>query len=158
MGEETFKLEQRLFTEADFERMSWHDAPIHAFAFGPGPFEISFDIDYLYRWLDPLPGEKYYRFWIGSATLVFETAYETNFATGACSNIVILGVRREDGKPSRVNAALTDRRWTFACVEGEISSRTTGYRQFARKPPVLLSQQLLTLEQRGGISFECPSR
>lgn len=138
--------------------MSWHDVPIHAFAFGPKAFELSFDIDYLYRWLDPLPGEKYYRFWIGPATLVFENVYATSIDTGAESGLIILEIQRDDGKPSTVHQSLTDWEWRFACVEGEFTFRSTGFRQNVRKPPILLSAQHLSLEQRGGYSFECPGR
>jgi hypothetical protein len=158
MEAEAYVLEKVLFTEADFESMDWHDVHVHAIAFGPNAYEFSFDIDYLFRWLDPLPGKKYYRNWIGPATLVFENVYDASFATAAYAGLTILSVNRKDEKTSRVNPALTDWLWVLDCVEGEVTFRATGYRQFARKPAILLSMQRLTLEQRGGYSFECPSR
>lgn len=45
MADDAFHLEERRFTHADFERIGWHDNPIHAVAFGPGSREISFDIE-----------------------------------------------------------------------------------------------------------------
>jgi hypothetical protein len=63
---EAYKLEKTLWTDADFERMDWHDNPVHAIAFGPASRELSLDIDYIFKWEQPLPGEKHYRFWISS--------------------------------------------------------------------------------------------
>ncbi len=159
MSNETYTIEKALFTEADYDRMSWHDAPIHALALGAVDFELSLDIDYIYQWIDPPPGETYYKFWLGPATLVFERVYDLKFDLHSHQgSLTVLGIERSDGKPSRVSDALTDWLWTLDCLEGDVTFRATGFRQFARRPAVLVSKQMLTASERGGYSFECPPR
>ena len=156
---EAYSIEKILFTEADFDRMSWHDAPIHAFALGPADHELSLDVDYIYRWIHPLPGETYYKFWLGPATLAFERVYDLKFDLHShVGSITLFDIKRSDGKPSRVSEALTDWLWVLDCLEGEITFRATGFRQFARGPAILTAKQKFTVSERGGYGFECPPR
>jgi hypothetical protein len=76
---DTYELEKWLWTEIDFEIMGWHDCHIYAIAFVSEKFEIAFDIDYIFEWVYPKPNEKYFSFWVSSATLVFENAYNIEF-------------------------------------------------------------------------------
>jgi hypothetical protein len=44
---ELYELEKTLWTETDFEIMSWHDCPIHALAFDKED-KLLLDIDYIF--------------------------------------------------------------------------------------------------------------
>jgi hypothetical protein len=158
MATDGFQTEKMLFTEQDFDTMGWHDNPIHAFAFGPADREVSFDIDYIFKWEQPLPGEKYFRFWISPATLVFENLFDLKIKHDAYAGLTILGIEREESKKEGVFLPMKSWKWKIDCVEASWEFYATGYRQLIRKPPVLFGQQRLSLEQRQGYSFECTKR
>jgi hypothetical protein len=44
--------------------------------------------------------------------------------------------------------------WTLDFHNGRVTFRSTGFTQSFRRPPVFNSSQSLTLEERGGLSFE----
>jgi len=46
-------LEKPVWSEADFDRMEWHDATIYAVGFDAASFELLFDVDYICQWLSP---------------------------------------------------------------------------------------------------------
>src|SRR5262249_31593016 len=142
MSSEAYELEKSLWTDADFDRMGWHDNPVHAVAFGPGEQELTFDIDYIFKWEEPLPGERYYRFWISPATLTFESVIDLNISHDAYVGLTILEITRELSEtPDGFRKPLW--KWTLACVEGAWQFRASGYRQFIRRPPVLCAEQCL---------------
>jgi hypothetical protein len=155
---EKYKLEKWIWTEADFEKMGWHDVQIHAFAFMPKTFELVFDIDYILQWVQPdtKKNETYFKFWISPATLVFENIYDLKIEVESDFGIELQNVRREEPQKPK-NAEYIDRetewRWILEAQEGEISLRSVGYKQYLRKEPVLVRAQSLNLEDRGGFSF-----
>jgi len=161
MSFDAYNFDRVLFTEDDFDAMSWHDNPIHAIAFGPGDYELSLDIDYIFKWEQPLPGEKGYRFWISPATLVFENVYDlqVNQPYPYYAGLTITGVLREEMEKERgwpANKKVW--KWTLGCLESGWMFSATGYRQFIRKPPILFNEQRYDIEERQGYSFECPDR
>jgi hypothetical protein len=153
---EAYKLEKTLWTDADFEKMGWHDNPVHAIAFGPGGRELSLDIDYIFKWEQPLPGEKYYRFWISPATLVFEDVLDLKINHDAYVGLIILGIERKESEKSELNFPKMIWKWRIDFVEAKWDFHATGYRQFIRKAPELFGRQRLTYEQRGDYAFSCP--
>lgn len=153
-----YLLEKAVWDDGDFERMGWHDATVHAIAFGPELFELSFDLDYPFEWVRPAEGECDFQFWIAPCTLVFENVYDLRLATaltdGWAFEIADL-VRSRPRRPE--NAAHVGRetewRWTLQGHDGDISFWSVGFRQFVRRRPILSSAQRLQPEERGGISF-----
>ena len=77
-----YELEKWVWTEEDFERMGWHDSRIYALAFSPETFELLLDIDYIFQWINPEPGETFYKFWVAPATLIFENVSDVDFDIG----------------------------------------------------------------------------
>ena len=147
-----------IWSEADFEQMSWHDVGIHALAFRPSSYELLFDIDYLYRWVAPLAGETYYKFWVSPATLLFHNVYDIRFDLEPLDSICISGITRSEmDKPRNADSIGrdVDWLWTIECLDGEISFRATSFEQFTRGRPILQSQQRLSEQARGGFSFSC---
>src|SRR3954454_4042668 len=64
-----------VWTDADFEQMSWHDATVHAIGFDEDELwaeRLLLDLDYITHWVEPAPSEERYRFLVVPATLVFE--------------------------------------------------------------------------------------
>jgi len=154
MNEEV-EVEKWIWTEADFEKMGWHDSHIYAMAFLPHDFEIVFDIDYILKWVHPQLDETYFKFWVSPATLVFENAYnfEINIEAQNCE-LDILDVKREYiGSPRNAQYVSKDAEylWILDCDQGEIKFRSTGYKQYIRSNPILGSQVLDSKSR--GLSF-----
>jgi len=123
------ELEKAVWDDGDFERMGWHDATVHGIAFGPGEFELSLDLDYIFEWVQPASGEKFYRFWVAPCTLVFENVWDLHLSVGGGTTHEIAEVRRTDPKRPQ-NAEHVGREvewlWTLECEGGEISFRSVG--------------------------------
>src|SRR5439155_21640447 len=66
-----------VWTEADFDQMNWHDATVHGIAFREeaGGADLLLDIDYIARWIEPVPPSEYFTFLVGPATLVFRDVW-----------------------------------------------------------------------------------
>ena len=143
---EIHEVEKWVWTEADFEAMGWHDSRVHAMAFFPDEFEVAFDIDYILQWVHPKGDEKYFKFWVAPATLVFDNIYELVFDMGPYGGeLDILDIKREEGRPPR-NAQYIGKDmewlWIIECAQGEIKFRSVGYKQYLRTAPVFGSQVL----------------
>ena len=68
-----------VWTEADFDAMSWHDNAIHAVAVEPvpdHPGRLLLDLDYIVGGILPEPPATRVSFWICPATLVFDEAWD----------------------------------------------------------------------------------
>lgn len=150
-----YTLQRWIWTAADFEQMGWHDATVHAMAFGPGEWEFALDLDYILAWVEPAEGERHFRFWVAPATLVFENVSELRIDLEPQGDISLQDLIRGDRQPTRpgFEGAPAEWQWTLDCNEGAISLRATGFRQTFRQAPVLLGSQNLELARRGGISF-----
>lgn len=151
-----FKLEKRVWTEADFDIMGWHDCTIYAVAF-LSQFELAFDIDYIFQWVQPQGEETNFSFCVSQATLVFENVYDFDAVLHFhSSRIKIDAIKRES--PSRPRNAEyigkeTEWEWTIDCQQGDISFHSVGYNLFARAEPVLIASQTLD-ENTRNISFD----
>ncbi|MBB4634256.1 hypothetical protein [Longimicrobium terrae] len=152
---ETYSLDQWIWTEADFERMGWHDATIRAMGFPGDEWTFALDIDYILQWINPAPGETHFSFWVAPATLVFENVSDLRIDVEPQGEISIQDLRRDDEQPTLAGfqGPPLHWRWTLDCNEGEITLRATGFRQIFRGAPVRCGGQTLSGEQRGGISF-----
>jgi hypothetical protein len=153
---EKYELEKWVWTEADFEQMSWHDARIHAIAFLPDSFEFVLDIDYILQWVQPAENETYFEFRVAPATLVFDNVHDLQIELEPFAGVEIQDIHREDPQKPK-NAEYigrdTEWRWVIEAQEGEISLRAVGYKQYFRSQPIFGSQQSLELDVRGGFSF-----
>lgn len=152
---EDYTLEKWRWTHEDFERMGWHDAPVHAMTWLPETYEYALDIDYILKWVHPGPGETYFSFWIAPATLVFENVSSVQLDLESYGGITILDVVREDERPTReaFEGPGVEWLWTLDCLGGSIQVRATGYRQTIRRAPMYHGAQRISLAERGGISF-----
>lgn len=149
-----YQLEKLIWTEGDFERMQWHDNPIHAITFSDN-FEILMDIDYIFEWV--LKGEKYI-FWISPCTFIFENVYDLTFDVGPATPGFTIDIITKENPQKPMNAEYVKRDieydWTIEMQEGTISFKSIGYKQFVRQKPRLIPTQKLDIKKRGGISFD----
>jgi hypothetical protein len=149
--------ERRIWTEADFEQMGWHDCAVHALAFRPERFELRLDLDYILRWIAPTEPGGPFTFRLAPATLVFHNVSEATVDlqpwTGALPTLDAL--TRADPQPTP-NGRLVTWSWELDGHEGAIRLRATGYTQALRAAPRVAPEQRLTWEERGGPSFALP--
>ncbi len=58
-------VEKSMWSEADFDRMGWHDVTVHAFAVQPSPQDpgrLLLDLDYIVEWVPPAQPEDSFGF------------------------------------------------------------------------------------------------
>jgi len=149
-------LEKWIWTEADFDVMGWHDATVRAVAFLLESYEFSLDIDHIFKWIPPERNDDGYRFVVAPSTLVFHNVYQLSCDLELNFDVQIEDVNRADARVPR-NAEhvgkSTEWLWTFGIRGGSVSFRATGFDQYVRRQPMLVSRQSLSLDERGGLSF-----
>jgi len=150
-----YEIEKWVWSQEDFDLMGWHDVTVHAFALLPERFEFLLDIDYILKWEEPEPPDRYYTFWVSPATLVFEGVQniKVDLDIGSIQDIDLQGIEREGPMPA-LNGELIDWNWIIDANQGSITFRGTGYKQYFRRAPIRIRGQGLEQSQRGGLSFE----
>ena len=143
-----------VWTEADFDAMSWRDAAVHAIALEPAPphpGRLLVDLDYT---VERVPAEVPAAapgFWVSPATLVFgpasDLAADINLPGPAFEpslDAILRSGPDEDG-------ALV---WTLAGRLFSIGLRANGFTQYLRRAPVRRPRPRLSADERGGLGFE----
>jgi hypothetical protein len=152
---EQYNLDKTVWTDADFDVMGWHDCNIYALTFNIGKYELLFDIDYIFKWVNPEGSDKFFKFWVAPATFIFENVYDFTMDTFDLK-LIIDEINRDEPKPPK-NKDFIKRdiewSWTIELHSGNISFQSIGYRLYVRNPPILLSTQVIDMNTRGGISF-----
>lgn len=145
---------KKVWTDADFDNMNWHNCKIYGVAFYPKTFELAFDIDYVFN---TEKHETHYTFWISPATLVFSNVHDLELSIESSDGqFQIVSIDRTDiGKPINHEHIKrdTDWLWTIECWEGEIKLKAVGFDQYIRRPAINTEEQNLLLEERGELSF-----
>jgi hypothetical protein len=147
-------LAKSVWSEADFEQMGWHDNAVHAFALEPTedhPGRLLVDLDYIVEWVKPVPPESNFTFWMSPATLVVDPAW------GISLNVELVVMAFE----LSLNAILRSgpdehgrHRWQLEGHDFNLTVKAKGYRQYLRQRPIHAAGPRLSVEQRGGLSFE----
>lgn len=141
-----FTLEKEIWTDADFDLMGWHDALIYQIHYSG---DLSFDIDYIFQWNDPLAPGMPFTFWVAPATLVFSNVrlksldILTTFYDDAFE---IDYIEREIS-----GSAIT---WTIITQRGEMVFEADGFTQYIRQTPTFQYGQVIPYMERGGVSVE----
>lgn len=150
---EAYALEKSVWTEEDFEVMSWHDSTLWSMLANAEEFEYLFDLDYIFKWIHPREGETDFKFWVAPVTMVFENAHEVKIDIASSQGCIeIAALLMENPKPTP-NGKYTEHTHRFECQEGEISLKATGFKMYVRQSPTLSQGQGLDLKDRNGISF-----
>jgi hypothetical protein len=147
-------LVQTIWTEADFGTMNWHDNAVHAIAWEPvdgNPGRLLLDIDYIVEWVAPQPPSRQLSFWISPATLAFDPAWDLTTEIDRTGWAFVLFL-------DRIIRSEPDERGTSEwTLEGDgitINLGAPGFTQYLRRPPVYHGGHFLSVEQRGGFSFD----
>jgi hypothetical protein len=145
-----------ILTEADFDRVSWHDNPIYGFSIdndvSQWKSDLVFDIDYIIEWLCGVGAPAQFR--IAAATLTFHhvTDLRASIDWGdsgmqvAVAEMVLDHIAREQVKEQLICFDRSYYRWTLRLNSprpGEISFGSSGFTQVLRQEPVLCDQQRL---------------
>ena len=146
-------------TDADFDRLSWHDNVIHGFRISlPEPelgdwrSDLILDIDYIVEWLCGDPQDV--RFRVAPADLVFHDVGDLKigleYPSGMLSEISINTIHRMPAKPAhdRGPPSYDWRIEVHAPPRAALSFRASGFTQTLRGEPLTLPQQSLTRAQR----------
>lgn len=154
-------VEKWIWTDADFEKMGWHDCQVHGIARyekvdrdhekgSEGHFsgvELLLDIDYILKWVTSDP--NLWKFWVAPSTLVFENVADFEMKwTGVNLEWEMDYFVRERAKyPSGRDC------WKWKLYTTGMEFLASGYKQYIRREPALTRFQYLTWEERGGLSF-----
>jgi hypothetical protein len=143
-------LTKSIWSETDFEIMGWHDARLYGFTVFPETFELVLDLDYITRWVEPVPPDQYFSFWVSPVTLVFRDVQNLSATVDMheLCELEILALKRTRFPDDRAGW-----RWTLELSSGELSVDASGYTQYFRRAPILQAQQCIDLERRGGVSY-----
>jgi hypothetical protein len=140
---ERYHLEKAIWSESDLETMGWHDTFIHAISFSEDS-KFLLDIDYIFKWIDPVKEETYFKFWVAPCTLIFE-------------DVRNLKITVEISMPFELEIAdlhrISKDEWKIETHQGDIDFYAIGYKQYVRQNPILIHHQVLTLKERNGLSF-----
>ena len=149
-----YDLEKSIWTEQDFDKMGWHDSSVYGIAFGT-PYELSFDIDYIFKWVNPVKLGQPISFWVSPCTLLFKDAFALTMnidRRGGMTDMLEIADLYLVGKVEQEkNKWIYE--WNIDLQEGHINFKSSGFDQVIRQRPVFTDGQFLTLDERNGISF-----
>ena len=148
-----YELEKEVWSEADFNFMGWHDASIWSMVSNAEQFEYLFDIDYIFKWVDPKENETYFKFWVAPVTMVFENAFDVKIDIESQQGLIEVADLHMENPELTPNGKFTSHSYRFDCLEGEISLKATGFKMYVRQKPKLIQGQSFELEERGGVNF-----
>lgn len=152
-----YELEKTIWTEVDFDIMGWHDSPVYGMALFSDSTtfstELVFDLDYIFQWINPIPPDRHFSFWIAPSTLVFK-------------NIADLNIQMDPEPPNTFDFEILDIyrleafqqanrepywKWHIELGNGNIYFTSTGYEQIIKKVPSLTRH--LAYPDRGETNF-----
>jgi hypothetical protein len=142
-----------VWTDADFDTMSWHDNAVHAVALESAqdhPGRLLLDIDYILEGILPEPPATTLSFWICPATLVFDRAWDltTDIDLQGWSFQLFLDAIERSGPDEHGFFE-----WTLAGDHFSIGLSAPGFTQYLRRAPTRSPGYWLSVEERGGFSF-----
>lgn len=142
----------RVWTDAEFDEMSWHDNHIHALRIveiSDVAGDLILDVDHIIEWIKKDPG---FNFRIVPVTLTFHDVMFLRMSldyatpTAAFGPFMIHGIERRTEQRERYLAQLwkIDISWP----RGEIAFEARGFTQRARGGPILSQGQRLSAQER----------
>ncbi len=154
-----FKLDKSVWTQDDYENMSWHDANIYGLTIEKiednWTAEFLLDIDYIFKWVHPIPPAQTFTFWVAPCTLIFKECFDLDmdFKTdGDCLDLMEIADMYLKSKTEQVKNKFVYE-WTIELQQGQITLKSYGFEQIVRQQPKHVKGQVLTLNERGGINF-----
>ncbi len=161
MTEQTkiFKLEKSIWTHDDFEEMGWHDSNIYGLTIEKSEENWSadflLDIDYIFKWVQPIPPAQTFTFWVAPCTLIFKECFDLHidFKTdGGCLDLMeIADLYLKSKTEQEKNKFVYE--WIIELQQGQISLKSIGLEQIVRQQPQYVHGQTLGFDERGKINF-----
>jgi hypothetical protein len=142
-----------VWTNADFDELTWHDNTIHALAVEPlpdNPGRLLLDVDYIVEWVASEPPETTLNCWICPATLVFGPAWDLVSdidMEGWGFHLDINEIERSE--PDNYG----NFEWTLNGDLYTIRLGSPGFTLYLRQSPIYSDGFRLSVAQRGGYSF-----
>ena len=146
-----------VFTEADFDRLSWHDNAIYGFSIDNDiarwKSDLVFDIDYIVEWLCGVGRTAQFK--IAAATFTFHhvTDLQVNIDWGdsgmqiAVAEMTLGHIARQRVEKQLICLDRPYYRWTLRLNSprpgGEINFGASGFTQILRQAPILCDEQKL---------------
>ncbi|QRY65460.1 hypothetical protein JVX98_07450 (plasmid) [Ensifer sp. PDNC004] len=131
------------WTDADFNNMGWHDCRLYAIKLLDQRFNLSFDIDYMFRWHQT-------GFDISPCVLTFFNVFDLKINLDYDGNLLcfISDINRLEARSPNGT-----RIWLYGieCNVGSISFSATGFEQTVKAPPTCSETQDLN---RGHLVME----
>jgi hypothetical protein len=173
--------DRRVWTDEDFDELSWHDSAVHAFAFEPGApgrvlvvdidtamqdleseptpstpetrkvGRLLLDLDYIVDYVDPTSAERWFSFWMSPGTLAFENVYNLEGDFGRYETLE--GYLALDNIRRSEPDDDGEREWTLDGFNFALTFRSRGFRLYLRRAPILVPRTRLEVDERGGLSF-----
>ncbi|MEJ8844965.1 hypothetical protein WG954_21400 [Lacibacter sp. H375] len=137
-----YQLEKKVWTDADFEQMGWHDCNIYKIRLAK---DLELDIDYILQWNNPELEGIPFTFWVAPATLVFTSTQNLTFEFdfGFEDVFEIEDIEREGNN-----------QWTIITRQGNLQFTCNGYEQFIRQEPSFQFEQRISYIERNGYSLD----
>lgn len=161
MTEQTdkFILDKSVWTQDDFSEMGWHDSNIYGFIIEKSEEDYSsdllLDIDYIFKWVKPVPPAQTFTFWVSPCTLVFKNCFDLQIDLDAngysLDSLEIADLYLKTKSEQENNVFVYE--WTIELQQGQINLKSLGFDQIVRQNPLLVQGQVLSLLERGGINF-----
>ena len=161
MTEQTdkFILDKSVWTQDDYSEMGWHDSNIYGFIIEKSEEDYSsdllLDIDYIFKWVKPVPPGQTFTFWISPCTLVFKNCFDLQIDLDAngysLDSLEIADLYLKTKTEQENNVFVYE--WTIELQQGKINLKSLGFDQIVRQNPLLVQGQVLSLLERGGINF-----
>lgn len=141
----SYHLPKRIFTDADFDNMSWHDCTIYKARLAD---DLEMDIDYIVEWVEPEADGFPFSYWVAPSTLVFKGVSNVTFEFDA---MMLEPIEIEEIERSVTRDGI---RWTITTRQGEMEFLSAGFEQYIRQDPFSRLSQALSVSERNGISLE----
>lgn len=142
---EKYELEKKIWTDADFEKMGWHDCHIYKIRLAKN---LELDIDYILQWNKPEIDGLPFTFWVAPATLVFKNINNIQFEINTAFEKAI---EIEDIELIKLENRL---QWTIITQQGDIEFTADGFTQWIRQEPFFQFGQTIPCVERYGFSLE----
>ena len=140
-----YLLEKKIWTDADFAQMGWHDCRIYKLRLTR---DLELDIDYIFRWNQPEIEGLPFTFWVAPATLVFKNVQELSFElnTAFDEDVEMVDIQRSETENGL--------QWTIITHQGDFEFLCDGFEQFIRQDPFFQFGQTIPFIERYGHSLE----
>jgi hypothetical protein len=143
----------RVYTEADFETLGFHDCHVHAIGWDFERFRFKVDLDYIVEWVNPSQQDDPFRFRISRASLDFNNIDELCIDLhwkNAPASCQLAALDRAESRQTP-NGAI-QWRWVmdFQSPSGEIAFWATGFSLTLLHAPSISERQTLPSYEREG--------